>query len=165
MTQPTFTTHRLTLRPWRIEDAPSLEKLLADSGFRKFSNLEPLDLEGARRELETRLIPSRDGFGFWAIEDGSGIVGVIQLKDQVLDNGESMPEMGYRLHQGSWGKGYATEAGCAIRDYACEELGIDPLVLFIDPDNTPSQAVAQRLGFQAGSSAQFKGTEIIIWSR
>lgn len=159
-------TERLTLRPWSVEDAPEFMALLLDQGFRSYSNLKPMELEEARTELTTRLtVSTRPGFGFWAIVDEEGICGVLQLKDQTLDDGRVMPEMGYRLVQDRWGRGYVTEAATALRDYAMAELQVDPLHLFIDDTNTRSQAVARRLGFHPGEGAKFKGWDVVIWSR
>lgn len=166
MTPPTFRTQRLTLRPWTLEDVPQFVHLLQDEGFRSFSNLQPMNSEEARHELKTRLtVCTRPGFGFWAIVDEGRICGVIQLKDQSLDDGRSLPEMGYRLHRECWGRGYVTEVGGLLRDYAMDDLGVNPLHLFIDKTNTRSQAVAQRLGFHPGESARFKGFDVVIWSR
>lgn len=164
MQMPTFTTARLQLRPWSTQEAPALLALRRDEGFCQFSNFEPLDLAGAREELKMRLVASRPGFGYWAICDPD-VVGVIQLKDLTLDCGRSLPEMGYRLRQDTWGRGYATEAALCLRDYACGALGVNPLHLFIDPANHRSQGVARRIGFTAGEPGRFKGFDVVIWSR
>jgi len=56
------------------------------------------------------------------------------------------PELGWALMRAHWGRGYATEAAAAIREWAYERLSIDQLVSLISPDNVRSQRVAQRLG-------------------
>jgi RimJ/RimL family protein N-acetyltransferase len=50
-----------------------------------------------------------------------------------------------------WGDGYATEAAKAAIDYASLNLPVPKLVSLIDPDNTPSQHVARRLGETKGA--------------
>ena len=55
-------------------------------------------------------------------------------------------ELGWDLFAGATGKGYATEAGLAARDYAYATLGWTTLISLIDPDNTGSEGVAKRLG-------------------
>ena len=56
-------------------------------------------------------------------------------------------EIGWRLRSECWGSGYATEAGRANMEWAFANHDVDELVSVILPENTPSQAVARRLGF------------------
>jgi RimJ/RimL family protein N-acetyltransferase len=45
-----------------------------------------------------------------------------------------------------WKRGYATEAAAKCIDWAFEEIGWTEVMHFIDPANTASIALAQRLG-------------------
>jgi RimJ/RimL family protein N-acetyltransferase len=56
------------------------------------------------------------------------------------------PEVGWGLHRDAWGKGYALEAAAATMDFAFGSLGWPTVVHCINPANTPSQALARRLG-------------------
>jgi RimJ/RimL family protein N-acetyltransferase len=56
------------------------------------------------------------------------------------------PEVGYGMHPAFAGKGYAYEATVAAMDYAFDVLGWDDVCHTIDPENTRSIALAQRLG-------------------
>jgi RimJ/RimL family protein N-acetyltransferase len=56
-------------------------------------------------------------------------------------------EVGWRLGESFRGKGYAAEAGAAWIRFGFEELGLDSIVSFYEPDNTASGAVMRRLGF------------------
>lgn len=47
-----------------------------------------------------------------------------------------------------WGKGYATEAASAVKNYAFEELGLERIVSLIDPRNAASERVAIKIGMQ-----------------
>jgi RimJ/RimL family protein N-acetyltransferase len=58
----------------------------------------------------------------------------------------AQPELGWALIQAHWGRGYATEAGAAIREWAHEFRSIEQLVSLISSDNVRSQRVAERLG-------------------
>src|SRR5947208_8236304 len=58
----------------------------------------------------------------------------------------AQPELGWALSRAYWGRGYATEAAAAIRDWAFERPNIDRLVSLISPANVRSQRVAERLG-------------------
>ena len=80
---------------------------------------------------------------------------MIDLKDtgtcigQVgINHGPLFPEkeLGWMLYDGFEGRGYASEAGAALRDWAFETLKLDTLVSYFDPANQRSMAVAARLG-------------------
>jgi RimJ/RimL family protein N-acetyltransferase len=55
-------------------------------------------------------------------------------------------EVGWGLVRDVWGRGYATEGATAAIDWAFDHLGWTEVIHCIDPANTPSQKVAQRLG-------------------
>jgi len=55
-------------------------------------------------------------------------------------------EIGWTLHPAHWGKGYATEAGAASRDWAFANHDDAAIYSCIRVDNPASQRVAQRLG-------------------
>ncbi len=56
------------------------------------------------------------------------------------------PELGYWLLPEAQGKGYAIEAGMAVRDYALNDLNFKSLVSYIDSKNEPSKKLALKLG-------------------
>jgi RimJ/RimL family protein N-acetyltransferase len=55
-------------------------------------------------------------------------------------------EVGWGLAREAWGKGYAQEGAGAAIDWAFDHLGWTEVIHCIDPANTNSQKVAQRLG-------------------
>jgi RimJ/RimL family protein N-acetyltransferase len=55
-------------------------------------------------------------------------------------------EVGWGLIRSAWGKGYAVEAAEATIDWVFDHLGWTDVIHCIDPENTPSQKVAERLG-------------------
>ncbi|KJB95067.1 hypothetical protein N826_06900 [Skermanella aerolata KACC 11604] len=56
--------------------------------------------------------------------------------------------MGFILMKEHHGRGFATEAVHAVLDHAFGALGLHRFTLRIDPENLPSQRVAQKLGFK-----------------
>ena len=56
-------------------------------------------------------------------------------------------ELGYAFTPEVWGRGYATEAGGAVLDFAGNVLGLDQVVAFALIGNAPSFAVMRRLRF------------------
>lgn len=86
------------------------------------------------------------GYGFWSVDTHAGdFVGRIGV---IYHDGWLEPELAWHLFAGAEGKGYAHEAALAARADAAIRLGMGPLISMIDPANTRSQALAQRLGAQ-----------------
>lgn len=72
----------------------------------------------------------------------------------------SQPELGWALVRSMWGKGYATEAARAVRDWTT----VEQLVSVIAPENLASQRVAQRLGAVPGETVQLLDTgDAVVW--
>jgi RimJ/RimL family protein N-acetyltransferase len=57
-------------------------------------------------------------------------------------------ELAYVIAPAAWGRGFATEAGRAIRDHALARLRCERLIALIHPDNGASERVAAKLGFR-----------------
>ena len=55
-------------------------------------------------------------------------------------------EIGWTLARPHWGRGYATEAATAARDWALQELGLRRLISLIQRGNDASVRVACKLG-------------------
>ena len=82
------------------------------------------------------------GHGLWAVELHDGpLVGFVHVG---LEWDDWEPELGWMLIAEHRGKGYATEAAQAAATYARDIL--PTFVSYIDPMNTASQRVAERLG-------------------
>ncbi len=63
------------------------------------------------------------------------------------------------------GRGYATEAAAACRDYARTALGASRLIAIIHPDNRPSQRVAEKIGLRPEKrSLVHGGREAVIYA-
>lgn len=99
------------------------------------------------------------GFGPYAVVEKKrneiiGYCGLFYFPDV---NGQPEIEIGYRLARSVWGKGYATEAARAVRDYAFTILGMKRLIAIIDPSNTASIRVAEKIGMQHEQDVMFEG--------
>lgn len=143
-TAPILKTERLVLRAHRLEDFERLEALYA-SPRSKYIN-------GPASRGDTWRMFAADvghwvllGFGAWAIEHrGTGdYVGQVGL-NHPADFPER--ELGWLLWEEFEGHGYAFEAASCAREFAYGSLGWDTLVSYIDPENTRSIRLAERLG-------------------
>ncbi len=108
---------------------------------------------------------ARDGFGFWlAIEKATGRpVGQAGVLSHEVD-GKSEIGLGYMLDRPFWGRGFATEAAVAGRDYVFDILGHSKLLCLVRPENEPSLAVALRLGMTVHGCTQYAGFTHLIFA-
>jgi [ribosomal protein S5]-alanine N-acetyltransferase len=140
-------TPRLTIRPLTSADFEPLIDLWTDPQVTEFMG-GPRDratlLANFTEDLEMDP-PAR--LDLWPIvEKASGrVIGKCGLTDKEIDGREEV-ELVYLLAVSAWGKGYATEAARAVRDYAFDALGLTRLVSLIEPENTASARVAEKIG-------------------
>lgn len=142
-------TERLVLRRVEEPDAPVLAALWSDPNVTRYMG-GPRDFEKVQLELEEE---AREGpghpTGWWpVVERASGcVIGDCGLVKKTIDGREEI-ELVYVVASESWGKGYATEAAFALRDYAFSRLGLPRVVALIDPENHASARVAEKIGMQ-----------------
>ena len=142
---PTLETERLLLRPTAMADFPRWAELMADPEAARFIG-GPQPPEVAWRGFMTMA-------GAWALT-GTAMFSVIE-KSSGLWLGRIGPwrpldwpgtEVGWGLHPDAQGRGYGVEAATAALDHAFDALGWTDVIHCIDPDNAPSQRLAERLG-------------------
>ena len=82
-----------------------------------------------------------------------------------INHGPLYPEkeLGWLLFERHEGNGYAQEAAAALRDSAFTVLKLPHLVSYVDPDNAPSIAVAQRTGGVLDPDAQRQDPEDLVF--
>jgi [ribosomal protein S5]-alanine N-acetyltransferase len=114
----------------------------------------PVDHEGFERYLERISSPLQAGFLASDVETG-GIVGVVNINDIRLGSmrGGSLGYYGFATRCGG---GRMTDAVRQATDIAFGELGLHRLEANIQPQNAPSLALVERLGFRLeGFSPRF----------
>ena len=98
-----------------------------------------------------KAIIEKQGGGFWAVElkQTQQLIGLVGLHDQPTQFSFSpCVEIGWRLDQAFWGKGYAKEAANAALDFAFNHLQPETVVFFTTLENLRSQALMQSLGMR-----------------
>ena len=153
------TTH-LFLRQLRVTDGEAMDRIFGDSEVMRFS-------DGTKTPRQVRQwvnqwiddLYHRWGFGMWALarqcDDLTiGYCGLSCFPDRVAP---SETEIGFRLARPFWGRGFATEAVVAARDYAFATLKIPKLVALIDPANVASIRVVEKAGFGHERDAMLAG--------
>jgi RimJ/RimL family protein N-acetyltransferase len=152
-------TARLILRRLSLADLPALTDLFADPKVMRFGD-GPRSPEWARDWLDDCLASyERLGYGPWAVVEkaGGATIGYCGLFFYPDVNGRPETEIGYRLARAYWGRGYATEAVMAARDYAFTALGLTRLIALIDPANAASIRVAEKAGLRYEAEVMLPG--------
>ena len=145
-------TERLVLRCWSPADAAVLRAALdaSDAHLRPwipFMKEEPRSLEDTLEWLRLhRANFDRDLLHRYAVfSRGAGtLLGENMLLPRVGPRGL---ELGYWTREGRGGKGYATEATCAMIRVAFEVSGVERVEIHCAPGNPVSAAIAAKLGF------------------
>jgi RimJ/RimL family protein N-acetyltransferase len=152
-------TERTSLRAWRDEDLEPFARLNADPEvMRWFPSLLSTEASDAlASRIRARL--AEDGWGLWALEVPGvspfcGFVGLSRVPFEASFT--PAVEIGWRLDQPWWGRGYATEAATACIEFAFETLGLSEIVSFTTTANTRSRAVMERLGMRHDPDGDFE---------
>ena len=149
-TPPTIETDRLVLRPFRDDDVDGYFWVHNAPEVRASLHIAD-DFDRATAWSHLCLWN-----GQWTLRNSGQLAVVLQSTGELIGRcGVHRParpdwpglELGWTFHPSHWGNGYATEAGRANMAWAFANHDVDELVSVILPENTPSQAVARRLGF------------------
>ena len=141
---PTLTTERLILRAPVVDDFPTYALLLASP---RAAYMGGPYTQRAAWGLFCHDVACWELFGHGGLMVDLRITG--ECVGQVgINHGPLFPEkeLGWQLYEGQEGRGYATEAAMALRDWAMRALRLDNLVSYVHPENHRSAAVAERLG-------------------
>jgi RimJ/RimL family protein N-acetyltransferase len=149
-------TERLILRRFTEADEDKLFELNSDPAVMRYlTGGKPYSREVSQREIVRYLTYYERfaGFGYWAaIERASGdFLGWISLKPQEGVRRDTSPaevELGYRLRQAAWGKGYATEGARALIRKGYAELGVQRVVANTMTVNIASRRVMEKVGMR-----------------
>lgn len=142
-------TERLILRPWIDEDYYRFAEISGDKAVMEFyPNLQTTEDSFLMAAKIQSLIVER-GWGFWAVEIPEqepfiGFVGLHRPKDNLPFT--PCVEIGWRIAQAHWGKGFATEAANASLNYAFTVLNLKDVVSFTAIPNERSQRVMKKIG-------------------
>jgi RimJ/RimL family protein N-acetyltransferase len=142
-------TPRLHLASWRAEQVPDFLAIASDPEvMRHIGPGQPWDEAKARGFVERQIAAeAAHGFCLWALVERATryLVGQCGLQ-RLGDTGEI--EIGWWLARASWGRGLATEAARPVVAFAFERLQVPRLVSIVQPANTASIAVMERLGMR-----------------
>ncbi len=127
-------------------DLDAMAELLGDPDVMRFYPAPKTRDEAAAWIAWNQANYAEHGYGLWVVETLDGeFVGDCGLTWQEV-NGVARLEVGYHVVARLQGRGYATEAAGACRDYARDVLRARELVAIIHPENRASERVAEKIG-------------------
>src|ERR671932_56496 len=141
-------TSRLHLRPFSAADHDAIHAVYSDPEVMRYVG------HGAHRTLADTTAALRSyadalaarGYAFVAVVERStgAVIGDAGLHP-LAGRGPDI-ELGYTLARSAWGRGYATELGRALLEYAFTRLDAPRVVAQVEPENTASRRVLEKLG-------------------
>ncbi len=146
-------TERLVLRRFTVADVDNLVGLDGDPAVMRFlTGGTPTPREVIQQTILPAFLRSYErhaGFGIWAaIEKGSqDFLGWFSFRPPEGEGPENV-ELGYRLRQAAWGKGYATEGARALIRKGFTELGVQRVYATTYQDNLASRRVMEKVGMK-----------------
>src|SRR5688500_6117911 len=142
-------TPRLVFRRFTEADAKLILELHSDPLVLQFLH-EPLVTteEEAREIIQKIIIPQyKLNLGRWALHtrDNNKFIGWCGLK---YNASSDETDLGYRLSNEAWGKGYATEAAEYTLQYGFDTLQLKKIIAHAHVQNTASINVLEKLGMK-----------------
>jgi RimJ/RimL family protein N-acetyltransferase len=162
-------TDRLILRDWRDEDWPEFFRVTNTPAVMRWlggvSDAAAQAKAGAR--LQAR--GATHGFTLWALErkrDGGDLSGeLLGFCGLKLSDEEGGPigefEIGWRLREDAWGRGYAREAAEASLRAAFEQFDAPQVIALTVEENAASWGLMRRLGMHRREDLDFHSTALV----
>ena len=91
------------------------------------------------------------------------VIGDCGIVLQQIEGGR-LYEIGYHLRRDFWGRGLATEAAVACRDWGFAHLKAERLISLIRPENLPSRRVAEHIGMSLWKEVEWRGLSHCVYS-
>lgn len=161
---PVLRTERLVLRGFTPDDFEPFATIVSDPDVvRYLDDGAPISREDCWRGMALFIGHwTLRGYGWWAVEDRrtGDFLGRIGLY-----NPEGWPgiEVGWLLRRDVWGAGLATEGAIAALAFAFDVVGADHVISLIDPRNTRSIRVAEKIGERHERRLDHDGKAVLVY--
>lgn len=144
-------TDRLTLRGIRLTDAEALFRYRSNPQVYEFQGWKPQTLEEVEAFLREKTARTPNVPDTWfqlavVLRETDVLIGDVGIHFLEQDNPQA--EIGYTLNPAYQSKGYATEAIRGVLRFLFEGLGKHRVTASVDPRNTKSIALLERIGMR-----------------
>jgi [ribosomal protein S5]-alanine N-acetyltransferase len=138
----------LVLRPFLLEDAPRVTEICQDPEISRWTRVPtPYREEHARTWIEQTIRDWDDHrHSAFAVTEAGEVVGAIGMR--LHEDYALQASIGYWVACEARGRGIATRSLRLVSRWAIIQIGFPRVQLVTDPENVPSQRVAEAAGFQ-----------------
>ena len=160
---PVLRSARLTLRGLRESDHAALLDLARDTDVARYlhEGPPPSAADIAARVARAQTHWELRGYGMMAVDDDRGFTGRagVYHPAELAD-----PLLVYAFQRRCWGKGYATEAVGRLLEWLASRHAPLRLLAHIDPLNTASEHVVEKLGAARIGTTLRGDIELNVWA-
>jgi [ribosomal protein S5]-alanine N-acetyltransferase len=146
---PMLETERFVLRAITDGDAAAIFEIMGDERVTRYLGRHPMKtLNEAVQRVQgfQRTFANKEGIPWAVTERSSGqLIGTAVYWNLIPEHYRA--ETGYVLSPAWWGQGVMTEAISAVLDFGFTTMGLHSVEAQIDPENTASQRLLERMGF------------------
>jgi len=156
-------TDRLLLRELNVQDSGNFYELNLNPKVVKYTGDTAFEnLKAAEIFLDQYNDYQINGFGRWAVIDkGNGeFLGWCGLKYAEKSN---ETDIGFRLFEKHWNKGFATESASACLKYGFEKLNLKTVIGRVMSENIASIKVLEKIGLTYEKEFNFDGHKGLIY--
>ena len=146
-----FTSDRLGFRNWNLTDIEKMQKINSDEKVMEFfPNIPTIEqttefVERMQKQFENK------GFCYFAVDklEENEFIDFIGLSEQTYE-ADFTPcvDIGWRIKNSEWNKGYATEGAKKCLEYALNELKFENVYSIAPKINKKSEHIMTKIGMK-----------------
>ncbi|MGZ9675815.1 GNAT family N-acetyltransferase [Flavobacterium sp. GNP001] len=147
-------TDRLLLREMKLSDAEALFEMDRNPKVHEYLWNNPLtdvsEVNKIINSVQEQYKQNKIGRFVMVLKETNEVIGWAGLKfnTEMVNNKIHFYDIGYRLDEKFWGKGYASEASFAWLDYGFKTMKIPVMEAAAHSDNIASNRILQKIGLQ-----------------
>jgi ribosomal-protein-alanine N-acetyltransferase len=150
-------TERLILRELVLSDAEAMFLWESNPNVHQYLGNNPIStIEETIKYIENiRNQYLKNGIGRYAVvlKESNEVIGWAGIKfiTEPENDHVNFHEIGYRLHENHWGKGYGFEVAKAWLDFGFNEMNIPKMYASVNKKNIASRKILEKIGLQITS--------------
>ena len=147
-------TERLILREMLVSDAEALFKMDSNPKVHQYLWNKPLtnssEVQSYIESVNNQYLENNIGRFVVVLKETNELIGWAGLKynTEMVNNKIHFYDIGYRLNERFWGKGYASEASFAWLDYGFNVMKIKVMEAAAHSDNIASNKILLKIGLK-----------------
>ena len=147
-------TDRLLLREMKLSDAEKLYEMDCNPNVHKYLWNKPItSIEEVYKYIEmAREQYVKNEIGRFVVieKESNELIGWAGLKYNTVEvnNKINFYDIGYRLNENSWGKGYASEVAFAWLDCGFKTMNLNTIMAAAHAENGASNAILKKIGMK-----------------